>query len=646
MRHQTQTNNLSQTAQSQNSLNANTSARDWATLKRLFPYLWDYKWRVMAALLFMIGAKVANVGVPLLLKKLVDTLNAADQSSVLSQTPLGGLGSNNIDSVLQSELLTPLHNAFILVPVALLIAYALLRLSVSAFTELRELVFAKATQGAARRIALETFNHLHAMSLRFHLERQTGGMTRDIERGVKGIESLISYSLYSIIPTFIEVALVLGVMAVQYDAWFAVITVMALMLYIYFTVVVTEWRTQFRRQANEFDSAAHTRAVDSLLNYETVKYFGNEIFESERYDKSIIRLRDVRLKAQRSLSILNTGQQLIIAVALVAILWRATLGVVQHRLSLGDLVMINAFMIQLYIPLNFLGMVYREIKQSLTDLDRMFTLLDRNQEIADAPKALDLILSEEPSVSFENVNFGYEFNRVILKNISFAIPKGKTVAVVGPSGSGKSTLARLLFRFYDIQGGAIKINGYDIRTLTQASLRRAVGIVPQDTVLFNDTVYYNIAYGRPSASRAQVEEAAKSARIHDFIMSTPMGYETTVGERGLKLSGGEKQRVAIARTLLKNPQILIFDEATSALDSANERAIQAELQTAAQNKTTLVIAHRLSTVVDAHEILVMDSGEIVERGSHPELMHLGGRYAAMWSMQQSAEKVELEVEKN
>jgi len=646
MRHQTQTNNLSQTAQSQNSLNANTSARDWATLKRLFPYLWDYKWRVMAALLFMIGAKVANVGVPMLLKKLVDTLNAADQSSVLSQTPLGGLGSNNIDSVLQSELLTPLHNAFILVPVALLIAYALLRLSVSAFTELRELVFAKATQGAARRIALETFNHLHAMSLRFHLERQTGGMTRDIERGVKGIESLISYSLYSIIPTFIEVALVLGVMAVQYDAWFAVITVMALMLYIYFTVVVTEWRTQFRRQANEFDSAAHTRAVDSLLNYETVKYFGNEIFESERYDKSIIRLRDVRLKAQRSLSILNTGQQLIIAVALVAILWRATLGVVQHRLSLGDLVMINAFMIQLYIPLNFLGMVYREIKQSLTDLDRMFTLLDRNQEIADAPKALDLILSEEPSVSFENVNFGYEFNRVILKNISFAIPKGKTVAVVGPSGSGKSTLARLLFRFYDIQGGAIKINGYDIRTLTQASLRRAVGIVPQDTVLFNDTVYYNIAYGRPSASRAQVEEAAKSARIHDFIMSTPMGYETTVGERGLKLSGGEKQRVAIARTLLKNPQILIFDEATSALDSANERAIQAELQTAAQNKTTLVIAHRLSTVVDAHEILVMDSGEIVERGSHPELMHLGGRYAAMWSMQQSAEKVELEVEKN
>ena len=592
----------------------------------------------MAALLFMIGAKVANVGVPMLLKKLVDTLNAGSQTAQPLQT---NLTNSDPSGTFLNQLLAQLHSAFFLVPAALLIAYALLRLSVSAFTELRELVFAKATQGAARRIALETFNHLHGMSLRFHLERQTGGMTRDIERGVKGIESLISYSLYSIIPTFIEVALVLGVMAVQYDAWFAVITVMALVLYIYFTVVVTEWRTQFRRQANEYDSAAHTRAVDSLLNYETVKYFGNEIYESERYDKSLVRLRDVRLKAQRSLSILNTGQQLIIAVALVAILWRATLGVAEQRLSLGDLVMINAFMIQLYIPLNFLGMVYREIKQSLTDLDRMFTLLDRNQEIADAPKALELSLSEEPQVSFENVSFGYEPNREILKNITFTIPKGKTVAVVGPSGAGKSTLARLMFRFYDIQSGSIRINNDDIRALTQSSLRRSIGIVPQDTVLFNDTVYYNIAYGRPSASKAQVEEAAKSARIHDFITSTPKGYETMVGERGLKLSGGEKQRVAIARTLLKNPQILIFDEATSALDSANERAIQAELQTAAQNKTTLVIAHRLSTVVDAHEILVMDSGQIIERGNHQDLLHQGGRYAGMWAVQQSTEHLEV-----
>ncbi len=622
--------------------------RDWETLKRLFPYLWEYKWRVLAALLFMIGAKVANVGVPMLLKKLVDTLNTVSSTSNVTQlastAPLNNdpNKTNTVFGFIGDTLQSGLHDAFVLVPAALLIAYALLRLSVSAFTELRELVFAKATQGAARRIALETFNHLHGMSLRFHLERQTGGMTRDIERGVKGIESLISYSLYSIIPTLIEVTLVLGVMAVQYDVWFAVITLLALAFYIYFTVVVTEWRTQFRREANEYDSAAHTRAVDSLLNYETVKYFGNETFEADRYDKSLVRLRDVRLKAQRSLSLLNTGQQFIIATALVAILWRATLGVVEHRLSLGDLVMINAFMIQLYIPLNFLGMVYREIKQSLTDLDKMFALLDKNQEIADASSAVVLALTKEPRVSFEGVNFGYESNRQILKNINFTIPSGKTVAVVGPSGSGKSTLARLMFRFYDIQSGAIKVNDQDIRGLTQASLRRAIGIVPQDTVLFNDTVYYNIAYGRPTASKAEVEEAAKAARIHDFIVSTPKGYETMVGERGLKLSGGEKQRVAIARTLLKSPQILIFDEATSALDSANERAIQAELQTAAQNKTTLVIAHRLSTVVDAHEILVMDAGEIVERGAHHELLQQNGRYAVMWAMQQSAEVTQLE----
>jgi ATP-binding cassette subfamily B protein len=527
--------------------------------------------------------------------------------------------------------------AVIVVPVSLLVVYGVLRLSVSAFTELRELVFAKATQGAARQIALETFQHLHGLSLRFHLERQTGGMTRDIERGVRGIESLISYSLYSVVPTLIEVALVLSILAVKFDVWFAGITLVALALYIVFTISVTEWRTQYRRQANEFDSAAHTKAVDSLLNYETVKYFNNEAFEAARYDKSLEALRRARLKAQTSLSLLNTGQQLIIAVALVGMLWRATQGVVDGRMTLGDLVMINAFMIQLYIPLNFLGVLYREIKQSLTDLDRMFTLLEKEREVADAPNAPALQLNGSPTVRFESVVFAYESTRPILHGISFEIPAGKTVAVVGPSGSGKSTLARLLFRFYDVGSGAITIDGQDIRQVTQGSVRRAMGIVPQDTVLFNDTVRYNIAYGRTDATEAEVEQAAKAAHIHDFISATPKGYDTMVGERGLKLSGGEKQRVAIARTLLKNPPIVIFDEATSALDSANERAIQAELQNAAQNKTTLVIAHRLSTVVDAHEILVLDAGRIVERGAHSELLAMNGRYAQMWALQQSSE---------
>ncbi|HQR86644.1 MAG: metal ABC transporter permease [Burkholderiales bacterium 35-55-47] len=582
---------------------------DSETLKRLFPYLWQYKWRVIAALTFMVGAKLANVGVPLLLKELIDAM------SFKPNDPM----------------------AVIVVPVSLLLVYGVLRLSVSAFTELRELVFAKATQGAARQIALETFQHLHGLSLRFHLERQTGGMTRDIERGVRGIESLISFSLYSVVPTLIEVALVLSILAVKFDVWFAGITLAALALYIVFTIQVTEWRTHFRRQANEFDSAAHTKAVDSLLNYETVKYFNNEAFEAARYDKSLEALRLARLKSQTSLSLLNTGQQLIIAVALVGMLWRATQGVVDGRMTLGDLVMINAFMIQLYIPLNFLGVLYREIKQSLTDLDRMFTLLEKEREVADAPRAPALQLSGSPTVKFDSVVFAYEATRPILHGISFEIPAGKTVAVVGPSGSGKSTLARLLFRFYDVGGGAITIDGQDIRQVTQGSVRRAMGIVPQDTVLFNDTVRYNIAYGRTDATEAEVEQAAKAAHIHDFISATPKGYDTMVGERGLKLSGGEKQRVAIARTLLKNPPIVIFDEATSALDSANERAIQAELQSAAQNKTTLVIAHRLSTVVDAHEILVLDAGRIVEQGAHSELLALNGRYAQMWALQQSSE---------
>ncbi len=581
---------------------------DWGTLARLLPYLWRYRWRVGIALLFLVAAKAANVGVPVLLKTLVDSMNfkPGDAASLL------------------------------VVPVGLLIAYGGLRLSTSLFTELRELIFAKATEGTARSISLQVFRHLHALSLRFHLERQTGGMTRDIERGTRAVHSLISYSLYSIVPTLIEVAMVLTILAVKFDVWFAGITVIALVFYIAFTVTVTEWRTKFRKEMNEIDSVAHSRAIDSLLNYETVKYFNNEDFESRRYDENLEKLRRASLKSQSTLSLLNTGQQLIIATALVAMLWRATEGVVAGRMTLGDLVMVNAFMIQLYIPLNFLGVIYREIKQSLTDLDKMFTLLERNREVDDLPGARDLKVSDG-AVRFDRVSFAYDPTRPILHDVSFEIPAGKTVAVVGPSGAGKSTLARLLYRFYDVSGGAVSIDGQDIRQVTQTSLRQSIGIVPQDTVLFNDTVEYNIAYGRPGASRQDVEEAARAAHIHDFISATPKGYDTMVGERGLKLSGGEKQRVAIARTLLKNPPVLIFDEATSALDSANERAIQAELRSAAQGKTALVIAHRLSTVVDAHEIVVLEAGRVVERGPHAALLARGGRYAEMWRLQQSGE---------
>ena len=581
---------------------------DWGTIGRLLPYLWRYRWRVMLALSFMVGAKLSNVGVPLLLKNLVDSLDLKPGSP----------------------------QTLLVVPLGLLFAYGALRLSTSLFTELRELVFAKATEGTARSISLQVFRHLHDLSLRFHLERQTGGMTRDIERGTRAVHSLISYSLYSIVPTLIEVVLVLTLLGVKLDAWFAGITVAALVVYIGFTVVVTEWRTKFRKTLNELDSVAHSKAIDSLLNYETVKYFNNEDFESRRYDESLEKLRKAQLKSQTTLSLLNTGQQLIIATALVLMLWRATQGVVTGHMSLGDLVMVNAFMIQLYIPLNFLGVIYREIKQSLTDIEKMFLLLDREREVADAPGAAELHV-RGGSVAFHDVHFAYDPVRPILHGVSFEIPAGKKVAIVGPSGSGKSTLARLLYRFYDIESGGIRIDGQDIRTVTQSSLRKSIGIVPQDTVLFNDTVAYNIAYGRPGAGKAEVEAAARAAHIHAFIAATPLGYDTMVGERGLKLSGGEKQRVAIARTLLKNPPILIFDEATSALDSTNERAIQAELESVGQNKTVLVIAHRLSTVVDAHEILVLEQGRIIERGRHDALLARGGRYAEMWRLQQSAD---------
>ncbi|MFW2358043.1 ABCB family ABC transporter ATP-binding protein/permease [Hydrogenophaga sp.] len=592
---------------------------DWVTLKRLLPYLWQYKVRVVLALAFMVAAKMANVSVPLLLKQLVDAMSIKPGSV----------------------------EALLVVPLGLLLAYGGLRLCTSLFTELRELVFAKATEGATRSIALQVFGHLHALSLRFHLERQTGGMTRDIERGTRGVQSLISYSLYSIIPTLIEVAMVLTLLGTQFDMGYVWITLVALVLYITFTVVVTEWRTKFRREMNELESTSQTRAIDSLLNYETVKYFNNEAFEGRRYDEALEKLRRARIKSQTTLSMLNAGQQLVIAVALVLMLYRATQGVVSGEMTLGDLVMVNAFMIQLYIPLGFLGVLYREIKQSLTDLDKMFVLLEKEREIADQPGARPLVLDGPPAVKFENVRFSYEPAREILHGISFEIPPGKTVAVVGPSGSGKSTLARLLYRFYDVTNalsgvepgphgfGRITINGQDIKGVTQSSVRQAIGIVPQDTVLFNDTIEYNILYGRPEAGHDAAVHAAQAAHIHSFIEKLPLGYRTMVGERGLKLSGGEKQRVAIARTLLKNPPIVIFDEATSALDSANERAIQAELKSAARNKTTLVIAHRLSTVVDAHEILVLVNGEIVERGTHSDLVSRGGVYSGMWALQQS-----------
>jgi ATP-binding cassette subfamily B protein len=581
---------------------------DWQTLSRLLPYLWPWRWRVALALTFLLAAKLANVSVPVLLKYLVDALDLKPGDP----------------------------RAVLVVPAGLLLGYAGLRLCTSVFTELRELVFAKVSFGAGKQIALQVFGHLHALSLRFHLERQTGGLTRDIERGTRALQSLVSYSLYTILPTLVEVAMVLTVLGWRFDAGYVWITLAALALYIVFTVSVTEWRTRYRREMNEFDSKANSRAIDALLNYETVKYFNNEAFEARRYDEGLEHFRRAQVKSQTTLSLLNTGQQLIIATSLVAMLWRATEGVVSGRLTLGDLVMINAFLIQLYIPLNFLGVLYREVKQSLTDLDRMFVLLEREREVADAPGAPALQV-REGVVRFENVSFAYDPARPILHGVSFEIPAGQTVAVVGASGAGKSTLARLLYRFYDVSGGAVTIDGQDIRQVTQASLRAAIGIVPQDTVLFNDTVFYNIGYGRPGASKDEVEAAARAAHIHDFIAATPKGYETMVGERGLKLSGGEKQRVAIARTLLKNPPILIFDEATSALDSANERAIQAELKSAAQGKTALVIAHRLSTVVDAHEIVVLEAGRVVERGRHAELLARGGRYAEMWRLQQSGE---------
>jgi len=576
----------------------------WLTLRTLFPYLWAYRLRVIAALACLVAAKVANVGVPLIFKEMIDGLTPGQQALAL--------------------------------PALLLALYGALRFSTALFTELREILFARVTQRAVRQVALEVFRHLHALSLRFHLERQTGGVSRDVERGSRSISSLISYTLYSILPTLVEIGLVLGILFVKYDGGYVLITLVSLVSYIVFTIKVSNWRIDIRRAVNENDSAANSRAVDSLLNYETVKYFNNEAWEARRYDEQMLKWEDSATRSQTTLAFLNLGQQAIIALGVTAMMWRAASGVVAGEMTIGDLVLVNAFLIQLYAPLNFLGIVYREIRQALTDIERMFQLLQQNREIADAPDARD-VPSGPLQINFDAVDFGYELDRQILKNVNFAIAPGKTVAVVGHSGAGKSTLSRLLFRFYDVTGGAIRINGHDLRNLKQNSLRAAIGIVPQDTVLFNDTIFYNINYGRPEASREEVYGAARAAQLHEFIESLPQKYETRVGERGLKLSGGEKQRVAIARALLKNPPILIFDEATSALDSATERAIQSQLELAALGRTTLTIAHRLSTVMNADEIIVMSDGQIIERGPHAALLAAEGQYARMWTLQQQEE---------
>jgi len=574
--------------------------------------LLEYKWRVVAALMFLACAKVANVGVPLVMKEVIDGLDP--------------------------------RTAVLAVPAALLAIYGILRFSTTLFAELRDVVFVRVTQRAIRRVALGVFRHLHALSLRFHLERQTGGMTRDIERGTRGISTLLSYLLFSIIPVILEFALVAAVLLKKFDWRFAAITFAAVAVYLTFTILVTEWRMDIRRRANELDSRANTRAIDSLLNYETVKYFGAEEFEAGRYDDNLLKYENAAVQNEASLGLLNIGQAMIIASAVTALMYLAADGVVKQAFTLGDLVLVNGLLIQLYIPLNFLGMVYREIKQALIDMDRMFRLLVEHREVEDRPGAPELPAGPA-TVEFREVDFAYEPARPILHGVSLAIPAGHRVAVVGHSGSGKSTLARLLYRFYDVGGGAIVINGADIREVRQHSLRAAIGIVPQDTVLFNDTIRYNIQYGRPDAHDAEVLEAARAAHIHDFIESLPAKYETMVGERGLKLSGGEKQRVAIARALLKNPRILIFDEATSALDSKAEKAIQAELERISQGRTTLVIAHRLSTVMDADQILVLAQGRVIERGTHGELLAAGTEYARMWALQQQAAAAEATLER-
>jgi len=581
-------------------------------LRSLAPYLWprdsfELRARVILALALLLAGKLVNIYVPLLYKHAVDALAPA------SGTSLGA--------------------AAVAVPTALIIAYGLARVMSQGFNELRNAVFAKVGQRAVRRLALTAFRHIHALSLRYHLERRTGGLSRAIERGTAGIDFLLSFMLFNVVPTVFEILLVCTILWRLFNWTFAAVTLATIILYIGFTFSITDWRVRFRREMNERNSEANTKAVDGMLNFETVKYFANEEHEAQRYDAALRAYERAAVRSETTLTLLNLGQGTIIATGLVAIMILAARGIAAAEMTVGDFVLVNAYLIQLYTPLNFLGMVYRNIKQSLTDLEQMTALLAVKPEIEDRPGAPALIV-RRGSVAFRRVDFRYDFRRPILSDVDFQILPGATIAIVGPSGAGKSTTARLLFRFYDVDSGAIEIDGQDIRTVTQHSLRRAIGVVPQDTVLFNDTIYYNIAYGRPGATRGEIEEAARHAHIHDFIMGLPDGYQTMVGERGLKLSGGEKQRVAIARVILKAPQILVFDEATSALDTKTEREIQASLAEVSADRTTLVIAHRLSTIVDADEILVLDNGRIVERGRHRELLLRRGVYAAMWTRQQ------------
>ncbi len=591
---------------------------DLATIRSLLPYLWPkgepgLRARVVLSLACLFVAKVATVYVPILYKRAVDAL-----------TPDPG-------------------TAALVVPLALILAYGIVRVGGAAFSELRDALFEKVSQRAIRRVALETFDHLHRLSLRFHLDRRTGGVARAIERGTNGIGFLLSFMLFNILPTLLEIGLVCAVLWGMYSASFAIVTLVTLVAYVAFTIGVTEWRTKFVRELNDLDTETSVRVVDALLNYETVKYFGNEQYEAARYDRQLQRYERAAVRTRTTLSLLNMGQGLIIAIGVTILMIMAARGVVAGALTIGDFVLVNTYLIQLYQPLNFLGFVYRQIKQSLVDMESMFALLGEDVEVEDAPDARPLAV-QHGKVEFRDVVFGYGPDRTILEGVSFGVPAGKRVAIVGPSGAGKSTISRLLFRYYDVGGGLVEIDGQDVRAVTQASLRAAIGIVPQDTVLFNDTIYHNIAYGRPSASPAEVERAARLARIHDFVAALPEGYETKVGERGLKLSGGEKQRVAIARTILKDPPILVLDEATSALDTRTEKEIQASLDEVARGRTTLVIAHRLSTVVDAEEIVVLESGRVVERGRHADLLAREGVYADMWRRQQEAARHEVDAE--